>query len=80
MYYWNSLPQDEDGMAEVNLSTILDLFDYCGIKLTEDDAQVRNVLYYFSVAAVRCVRMSSRVLLLISVMNKISSVHVTVFK
>ena len=52
MYYWNSLPQDEDGMAEVNLSTILDLFDYCGIKLTEDDAQVRNALYYFSVAAV----------------------------
>ena len=42
MYYWNSLPQDEDGMAEVSLSIILDLFDYCGVKLTDDDAQVNE--------------------------------------
>ena len=61
MYYWNSLPQDEDGMAEVNLSIILDLFDYCGVKLTDDDAQVNDctvksmlLLYRVNETAVVC--------------------------
>lgn len=40
MRYWNFLPQDEDGLATVDAETLLDIFDYCGIRLTDDDAQV----------------------------------------
>ena len=42
MHYWNSLPQDDDGLAELDVDVLLDMFDYCGIKINEDDAQVTS--------------------------------------
>ena len=38
MYCWSSLPQDEDGYVMLDLDMIHDLFEYCGLFLTDHEA------------------------------------------
>ena len=38
MYCWSSLPQDEDGFVMLDLDMIHDLFEYCGLFLTDHEA------------------------------------------
>ena len=40
MYCWSSLPQDEDGFVMLDLDMIHDLFEYCGLFLTDHEAML----------------------------------------
>jgi hypothetical protein len=45
VHYWKSLPQDDDELTNLNVEALQDLFEYCSIKLSDEDAEVRALQF-----------------------------------